>query len=129
MHVDGTRSVLLSILKNGAVSTLAIIQGIKDKLAEIKPGCPMQLKIALLGDQSVFVRSRDPTSCTRAFIAAALTGVMILLFLGSWRARSSSPSRFRSRFWRRSRSLSALGETHEHHDARRPGARGRHPRR
>ena len=45
VHVDGSRSVLLSILKNGAVSTLAIIQGIKDKLAGIKPGLPDELKI------------------------------------------------------------------------------------
>ena len=52
-----SRSVLLSILKNGAVSTLAIIQGIKDKIAEIKPGLPDALTIALLGDQSVFVRN------------------------------------------------------------------------
>ena len=85
VHVDGTRSVLLSILKNGAVSTLAIIQGIKDKLAEIKPGLPDALKITLLGDQSVFVRNAVTNVVHEGILAAALTSVMILLFLGSLR--------------------------------------------
>ncbi len=55
VHVNGSRSVLLSVLKNGAVSTLDIIAGIKDKLKEILPGLPDELRVDLIGDQSIFV--------------------------------------------------------------------------
>jgi multidrug efflux pump subunit AcrB len=55
VHVNGQRSVLMSVLKSGAISTLAIISGIKDKLAEIKPTLPENLEVAPVGDQSLFV--------------------------------------------------------------------------
>jgi multidrug efflux pump subunit AcrB len=56
VHVDGNRSVLMQVLKNGSVSTLAIIAGVKQKLEEIRAILPSTLKIAQIGDQSVFVR-------------------------------------------------------------------------
>ena len=58
VHVDGNRSVLMQVLKNGSVSTLAIIDGIKQKVAEIKDILPSNLKIAQIGDQSVFIKGR-----------------------------------------------------------------------
>lgn len=86
VHVDGNRSVLLSVLKNGAVSTLDIIQGIKDKVKEITPSLPDELTISYLGDQSFFVRAAVQNVIHEGVLAALLTSVMILLFLGSVRS-------------------------------------------
>jgi multidrug efflux pump subunit AcrB len=86
VHVDGGRSVLLAVLKNGATSTLAIIDGIKDKVAELRKVVPEGLTIALLGDQSLFVENAVSGVAVEAVIAAVLTSLMILLFLGSWRS-------------------------------------------
>jgi CzcA family heavy metal efflux pump len=86
VHVNGQRSVLMSVLKSGAISTLAIISGIKDKLAEIKPSLPDNLEISPVGDQSVFVSAAIGGVAKEGVIAALLTSVMILLFLGSWRS-------------------------------------------
>ena len=85
VHVDGQRSVLMSVLKNGATSTLAIVDGIRERLAAIKPGLPAQLTVSTLNDQSVFVRAAITAVALEGLIAAALTSLMILLFLGSWR--------------------------------------------
>ena len=86
VHVDGNRSVLLSILKNGSVSTLAIVAGIKQRLADSKGLLPDNLKITPIGDQSLFVRAAISGVAREGVIAAALTSLMILLFLGSWRS-------------------------------------------
>jgi CzcA family heavy metal efflux pump len=86
VHVDGNRSVLITILKNGAMSTLAIVQGVKDKLPKIMEGLPDALKIVPIGDQSLFVRAAVSGVVHEGVIAAALTSLMILLFLGSWRS-------------------------------------------
>ena len=86
VHVDGARSVLMSVLKNGATSTLAIVAGIKSKLAEIRPGLPDALEVAPINDQSLFVRAAIKGVAFEGAIAAALTSIMILLFLGSWRS-------------------------------------------
>jgi CzcA family heavy metal efflux pump len=86
VHVEGNRSVLMQVLKNGSVSTLAIIAGIKEKVVELKAILPDNLKIALIGDQSVFVSAAIEGVVREGIIAAALTSVMILLFLGSWRS-------------------------------------------
>jgi multidrug efflux pump subunit AcrB len=86
VHVDGNRSVLMMVLKAGAVSTLDIIAGIKQKVIDIKSALPDALKIAFIGDQSVFVRGAISGVATEGVIAALLTSVMILLFLGSWRS-------------------------------------------
>ena len=86
VHVNGDRSVLLQVLKNGSASTLAIISGIKQKLAEMADALPPGLRISLLSDQSVFVRAAITGVAREGAIAAALTSLMILLFLGSWRS-------------------------------------------
>jgi multidrug efflux pump subunit AcrB len=86
VHVDGSRSVLMSVLKNGATSTLAIVDGIRAKLAEIKPALPDNLVVSPINDQSIFVRAAISGVAIEGIIAAALTSVMILLFLGSWRS-------------------------------------------
>jgi multidrug efflux pump subunit AcrB len=86
VHVDGNRSVLLQVFKNGSASTLAIIAGVKRRLVELKDALPPGLKVSLLGDQSLFVRGAISSVAREGVIAAALTSLMILLFLGSWRS-------------------------------------------
>ncbi|NDG38483.1 MAG: efflux RND transporter permease subunit [Betaproteobacteria bacterium] len=86
VHVDGDRSVLLSVLKNGSTSTLAIVDGMRAKLVELKPGWPANLSVLPINDQSIFVRAAISGVAVEGTIAAALTSLMILLFLGSWRS-------------------------------------------
>jgi CzcA family heavy metal efflux pump len=86
VHVDGNRSVLMMVLKAGAISTLDIIAGIKQKVIDVRDQLPDALKIAFIGDQSVFVRGAIGGVANEGVIAALLTSVMILLFLGSWRS-------------------------------------------
>ena len=86
VHVDGGRSVLMSVLKSGATSTLAIVDGIKSMLEEIKPSLPDALVVKAIGDQSIFVRNAIGGVIKEGVIAAALTSLMILRFLGSWRS-------------------------------------------
>jgi multidrug efflux pump subunit AcrB len=86
VHVDGSRSVLLSVFKNGTTSTLDIVSGIKHMLQVIKPSLPDELEIKPIGDQSFFVRASIQGVIREGVIAAALTSLMILLFLGSWRS-------------------------------------------
>jgi multidrug efflux pump subunit AcrB len=86
VHVNGNRSVLMMVLKAGAVSTLDIIAGIKQKVIDVKSQLPDALKINFVGDQSVFVRGAIAGVANEGVIAACLTSLMILLFLGSWRS-------------------------------------------
>jgi len=86
VRVDGQRAALLTILKTGNSSTLDIIKSIRDKLPVIQSQLPPQLKISPLSDQSLFVRSAISGVVREGIIAACLTGVMILVFLGSWRS-------------------------------------------
>src|SRR6202451_3560343 len=86
VHVDGNRSVLISVFKNGATSTLDIVSGIKKMLEVIKPSLPDALDIKPIGDQSIFVRASIQGVIREGVIAAALTSLMILLFLGSARS-------------------------------------------
>lgn len=86
VHVDGNRSVLMSVLKNGAISTLDIVSGIKNKLEEIKPSLPDNLVATPINDQSLFVRAAISGVAYEGVLAATLTSLMILLFLGSWRS-------------------------------------------
>jgi multidrug efflux pump subunit AcrB len=86
VHVDGSRSVLLAVLKNGATSTLSIIAGIKERVEELRKTLPENLSISLLGDQSLFVEGAVSGVAFEAALAAVLTSLMILLFLGSWRS-------------------------------------------
>jgi multidrug efflux pump subunit AcrB len=86
VHVEGNRSVLMQVLKNGAISTLSIIAGVKQKVQEMKDILPDNMHIALLGDQSIFINAAIGGVIREGVIAAALTSIMILLFLGSVRS-------------------------------------------
>jgi multidrug efflux pump subunit AcrB len=86
VHVDGKSAVLLAVVKAGATSTLSIISGIKQLLPSVKSTLPAGLNLTAVGDQSVFVTSAVSGVIREGAIAAALTGLMILLFLGSWRS-------------------------------------------
>jgi len=86
VHVNGNRSVLMMVLKAGSISTLDIIDGIKKKIVEVKDTLPETLKIGLVGDQSIFVRGAISGVAKEGILAAILTSIMILLFLGSWRS-------------------------------------------
>ena len=83
---NGRRSALLTILKNGKASTLSIVEAIKQALPTILAGLPNSLHVRQLFDQSLFVRAAIGGVLREGAIAAALTGLMILLFLGSWRS-------------------------------------------
>src|ERR1700689_3031582 len=86
VHVNGNRSVLMMVLKAGYISTLDIISGIKQKVIDVKDTMPDALKIGFIGDQSIFVRGALTGVAREGVIAALLTSLMILLFLGSWRS-------------------------------------------
>jgi multidrug efflux pump subunit AcrB len=86
VHVDGSRAVLSTVLKNGSASTLDVVQGIKDALPLLKERLPSSLKIDLLNDQSIFVKAAISGVVREGALAALLTSLMILLFLGSWRS-------------------------------------------
>ncbi|MDA9426498.1 MULTISPECIES: efflux RND transporter permease subunit [Bradyrhizobium] len=83
---DGHRSVLLSVIKNGNASTLAVVNGVKQALKSIRASAPAGLKITELFDQSVFVTHSVDGVLREGAIAAGLTALMILVFLGSWRS-------------------------------------------
>jgi multidrug efflux pump subunit AcrB len=86
VHVDGSHAVLMTILKAGATSTLDIIANIRALLPQIESTLPPSLHLTAVGDQSVFVKSAVLSVVREAVIAATLTGLMILVFLGSWRS-------------------------------------------
>lgn len=86
VHASGKRGVLLSILKNGGASTLDVVAGVKRALALVSPTLPKTLKVTPLFDQSLYVRASIEGVVREAGIAAALTALMILIFLGSWRS-------------------------------------------
>ena len=86
VHVNGNRSVLMSVLKNGSTSTLSIVDGIREKLDGMKATLPPNLTVQPINDQSLFVRAAIKGVTVEAMIAAALTSIMIFLFLGSWRS-------------------------------------------
>ena len=86
VRVDGSRSVLMSVLKSGDASTLDIINGIKQKIPVIQNSLPAHVDIHPVSDQSLFVRASIQGVIREGAIAAALTGLMILIFLGSWRS-------------------------------------------
>ena len=84
--VNGQRSVLTTIQKNGNASTLDIVDHVKSLLPKIQAGAPAGLKLDTLIDQSVFVKAAVSGVIREGAIAAALASLMILLFLGSWRS-------------------------------------------
>ncbi len=83
---DGKRSTLVTILKAGNASTIDVVDGIRKLLPRIQTTLPPELKIQPLGDQSLFVRAAVNGVIREAILAACLTAVMILIFLGSWRS-------------------------------------------
>jgi multidrug efflux pump subunit AcrB len=127
VHVDGNRSVLMMVLKAGATSTLDIIAGIKQKVIDVKDLAAGRAEDRL-HRRPVGVRARrDQGVAVEGVIAALLTSVMILLFLGSWRS-TVIIARLDPAVGAR-RDHHAVGDRRDaqHHDARRAGARGRHP--
>ena len=86
VHVDGQRSSLLSILKLGSASTLDVIAQVKQEIPKVLARLPPELQVRPLADQSLFVRAAVNGVVREAIIAACLTGLMIFLFLGSWRS-------------------------------------------
>ncbi len=111
VHVDGNRSVLLSVFKNGTTSTLDIVSGIKKMLAIIRPSLPDALDIKAIGDQSIFVRAAISGVVREGVIAAALTSLMILLFLGSARSTLIVTTSIPLSILGAIGALSAIGET------------------
>ncbi len=83
---DGHRGVLVTVLKSGNASTLDVVKGIRNLLPRVANIAPPNLRMVPLADQSIFVRAAVSGVIREAVIAAALTGLMILLFLGSWRS-------------------------------------------
>jgi multidrug efflux pump subunit AcrB len=83
---DGHRGVLMSIIKAGTASTLSVVSGVKSLLPRVATIVPPELKMTPIADQSIFVQGAVSGVIREGVIAAALTGLMILLFLGSWRS-------------------------------------------
>src|SRR5580765_6661797 len=86
VRTNGRRGALLTVLRNGKASTLAVVNNVKQALPRILAGLPPELKVKQLFDQSLFVRAAIKGVVREAVIAAVLTGLMILVFLGSWRS-------------------------------------------
>jgi CzcA family heavy metal efflux pump len=86
VHVDGARAVLSTVLKNGKASTIDVVEGIKNILPVLRKQMPPELKVNVLTDQSLFVKAAINGVVREGAIAAALTSLMILFFLGSWRS-------------------------------------------
>jgi multidrug efflux pump subunit AcrB len=86
VRLDNQRGSLLTVLKNGDASTLDVVQGVKNLLPAIQKTLPPDLKVQPLADQSIFVRAAIGGVVREAILAACLTGIMILIFLGSWRS-------------------------------------------
>jgi CzcA family heavy metal efflux pump len=88
VRVDGKRAIMMAILKTGSASTLDIIRGVREKLESqgLKGSLPPQMQINTLSDQSIFVRGAIDGVVREAIIAACLTAIMILVFLGSFRS-------------------------------------------
>ena len=110
-RMGGKRAVLMTVLKSGSASTLDIINAIKDKLPALLAQAPQGLKAELIGDQSLFVRAAINGVVREAVIAALLTGLMILLFLGSWRSTAIISLSIPLSILASLACLSALGQT------------------
>ena len=86
VRVEGKNAVLMTILKTGTVSTLDVINGVKALLPKLKETLPASLKLDTINDQAPFVNAAINSVIFEGVLAAALTGLMILVFLGSWRS-------------------------------------------
>ena len=124
---DGHRGVLVSILKAGNASTLNVVKGVRAMLPFVASIVPPQLRMLPLSDQSVFVRSAVTGVIRETVIAAALTALMILLFLGSWRSTIIIAISIPLSILSFGDHPEPAGRDDQHHDARRACAGGRHP--
>jgi CzcA family heavy metal efflux pump len=86
VRTNGSRGVLMTVMRNGNASTIAIVNAVKNALPRIMESLPQDLKLSVFGDQSLFVRAAIGGVVRETLIAALLTGLVILLFLGSWRS-------------------------------------------
>ena len=111
VRVDGANAVLMTILKAGSVSTLDVINGVKALLPKLRETLPSSLKLVAVGDQSTFVNAAVHSVMFEGAIAAALTGLMILIFLGSWRSTLIITISIPLAILASVAALSALGET------------------
>jgi multidrug efflux pump subunit AcrB len=111
VRLDGHRAVLITIEKSGSASTLDIISGVKAQLPRIEATLPPGMRIAMMGDQSAFVKGAVSGVAREGIIAAALTSLMILLFLGSWRSTIIIASSIPLAVLAAIAALSAYGET------------------
>ncbi|MCW3095525.1 MAG: AcrB/AcrD/AcrF family multidrug efflux protein, partial [Chthonomonadaceae bacterium] len=111
VNQNGKRAALVTILKSGQASTLTVVNGIKDQLPYVKSLVPKDLDLQTLFDQSVFVKASVQGVVREAIIAACLTAMMILLFLGSWRSTLVVATSIPLAILSSLAILSALGET------------------
>ena len=111
VRLDGVRGVLLTVLKSGAASTLSVVDGVKKAMPRILSGLPPELMAKEFADQSLFVRAAVNSVIKEGLIAALLTAVMILLFLGSWRSTLIIALSIPLSVLTSIAALSALGET------------------
>jgi multidrug efflux pump subunit AcrB len=111
VRVDGSHAVLMTILKSGSASTLDVISGVKALLPRIRESLPSSLHLSVVGDQSTFVTAAVSGVIREGAIAAGLTGLMILIFLGSWRSTLIIMISIPLSILASVAALSALGET------------------
>ena len=111
VRVDGANAALMTILKNGSVSTLDVINGVKALLPAIRETLPQSLKVDIANDQSSFVYKAVDSVIFEGVVAAALTGLMILIFLGSWRSTLIITVSIPLAILASVAALSAIGET------------------
>jgi multidrug efflux pump subunit AcrB len=111
VRVDGGRAVLMTVLKSGAASTIAIVDEVKALLPKLRETLPAGLNVQLLSDQSLFVKAAVSGVITEGVIAATLTSLMILLFLGSWRSTLIIATSIPLAILAAVAGLSAVGET------------------
>jgi multidrug efflux pump subunit AcrB len=111
VRVNGGRAVLMTVLKSGSSSTLAIVDGVKALLPRLKQSLPAALTVSPLADQSVFVKAAVSGVIKEGVIAASLTSLMILLFLGSWRSTVIIATSIPLAILSSVAALSALGQT------------------
>ena len=111
VRVDAANAALMTILKNGAVSTLDVINGVKALLPTIRNSLPKSLKVDIANDQSSFVYTAVNSVIFEGVVAAALTGLMILIFLGSWRSTLIITISIPLAILASVAALSAIGET------------------
>ena len=111
VRVDGSNAVLMTILKTGSASTLDVINGVKALLPKLRQTLPGSLKLDTINDQSSFVYSAVNSVIFEGVVAAALTGLMILIFLGSWRSTLIITISIPLAILASVAALSAIGET------------------